>query len=63
MSTDLLPAGETLRKAVRWISEQRRDDPGANIKKLVEEAGLRFDLPPLDQEYLWHTFVQAPASG
>jgi len=57
MSIDLEPKGEPLRRAVRWISEHRQDDPAADIKKLVEEAGLRFDLPPLDQEYLWHTFV------
>lgn len=57
MSIDLLPQGEPLRRAVRWISDRRTDDPKVDIKKLVEEAGLRFDLPPLDQEYLWHTFV------
>ncbi len=53
----LEPKGEPLRRAVRWISDQRLDNPTLDIKKLVEEAGLRFDLTPPDQEFLWHTFV------
>ncbi len=56
MSLD--PKGEPLRRAVRWISDQRQANPDADIKKLVEEAGLRFDLDPPDQEFLWHTMVQ-----
>lgn len=54
--SDLLPKGESLRRAIRWISENRQD-PGADIAKLVQEAGVRFDLSPLVQEYLWRTFV------
>ena len=53
----LEPKGEALRRAVRWISDQRTDNPSADIKKLVAEAGLRFDLSPPDQEFLWHTLV------
>lgn len=60
MSTDLEPRGEPLRKAVRWISDRRRDDAAADVKALVSEAGLRFDLAPLDQEYLWNTLVRQP---
>jgi hypothetical protein len=55
------PAGEPLRRAVRWISDERLANPKADIKKLVAEAGLRFDLTPPDQEFLWHTFVLEPA--
>ena len=53
---ELLPKGEPLRRAIRWIS-QRRQDPGADIAKVVQEAGVQFDLSPLDQEFLWRTFV------
>jgi hypothetical protein len=52
----LLPKGEPLRRAIRRISG-RRQDPGADITKLVQEAGVQFDLSPLDQEFLWRTFV------
>lgn len=63
MADDLLPQGEKLRRAVRWISDRRIAEPGVDIKKLVNEAGLRFDLPPLDQDYLWRTFVTGATGG
>jgi nucleotide-binding universal stress UspA family protein len=58
MSYALEPEGESLRRAVRWISDARSLDPATSMGKLVEEAGLRFDLPPLDQEFLRETFTK-----
>jgi hypothetical protein len=46
------PEGEDLRKAVRWISEQRQCEPGINANKLAEEAGIKFDLSPKDAAVL-----------
>ena len=46
------PQGEDLRKAVKWISEERKYNPEAKPVKLVEEACLKFDLSPKDAEYL-----------
>jgi hypothetical protein len=43
----LLPHGEDLRRAVRWLSEHHLHDIAA-----IEEASLRFDLSPLDEEFL-----------
>jgi hypothetical protein len=51
MST-VQPEGEDLRKAVKWISEERKYDPEAKTSKLIEEACLKFDLSPMDAEYL-----------
>jgi hypothetical protein len=51
MST-VQPQGEDLRKAVKWISEERKYNPEAKPVKLVEEACLKFDLSPKDAEYL-----------
>jgi hypothetical protein len=48
----ILPKGEDLRKAVKWISEQRKYNPEAKPAKLVEEACLKFDLSPKDSEFL-----------
>jgi len=48
----LLPHGEDLRRAVRWVSDRRRDDPNLPIWKLVDEAARRFDLSPADAEFL-----------
>jgi hypothetical protein len=42
-----------LRKAVRWIAETRLDDPQKPLKKVIQEAALKFNLTPLEVEYLW----------
>jgi len=47
--SSILPEGETVRRAVRWISEQRREHPGRSTAELIDEAGRRFDLSPLEQ--------------
>lgn len=54
----ILPEGEQMRKAVRWISEMRQDNPEASLLKLIEEACLKFDLPPKDAEFLMHFFAE-----
>lgn len=41
------PQGQGLRQALRWLSEEGRHDAMA-----VEEACRRFDLSPLDEEFL-----------
>jgi hypothetical protein len=41
------PAGQALRDALRWLSAEGRHDAAA-----VEEACRRFDLSPLDEEFL-----------
>lgn len=53
---DLLPEGTLLRRAVRWIGERRVEDPGLSLDHLVDEAGKRFDLTPLDEEFLLRNF-------
>jgi hypothetical protein len=49
---DLLPHGEALRSAVRWISSQRLEDQKRPLHELLDEAALRFDLSPLQAEFL-----------
>jgi hypothetical protein len=48
----IMPHGEEIRKAVTWISEMRLDNPAADPQKLVEQACLKFNLSPLEAEYL-----------
>jgi len=55
----ILPEGEQLRKAVKWISDERLDNPQASLLKLIEDACLRFDLPPKDEEFLIHYLTEA----
>ncbi|MDM8522566.1 hypothetical protein QUF80_04270 [Desulfococcaceae bacterium HSG8] len=46
------PQGEEMRKAVKWISEERKFGPEKDVKNLVEKACIKFDLPPKDAEFL-----------
>jgi len=48
----IMPEGEEIRKAVKWISEQRQDDPRQNLPKLIEVACLKFDLSPIEADFL-----------
>ena len=56
--TTVQPAGEELRKAVKWISEARQDEPDKKLSKLIEEACMRFDLTPVDAEWLQKTLSE-----
>ena len=51
MST-LQPQGDKLKKAVRWISEKRKQMPDINLVKLVDDVGFQFDLSPKDSQFL-----------
>ena len=54
-----LPEGELLRKAVRWISEQQESVPRPSLAKLLDEAGMRFNLSPKDSQFLQNFFREA----
>lgn len=65
MLESVIPEGEALRQAFRWLAEQRQC-----TLKTVESASLRFDLTPRDEEFLLRQFVHhrgavsgAPDSG
>jgi hypothetical protein len=47
-----------LKKAVEWISQRRRENPSASLVTLVEEACRRFDLNPLQADFLYRHFTQ-----
>jgi hypothetical protein len=48
-----LAAGEApIKQAVKWIDEQLTEDPKADRVKLIDEASRRFDLTPLDADFL-----------
>ena len=49
---ELLPEGEDLRRAVKWISGNLQDNPGQPVQPLVHEAIFKFDLSPRDADFL-----------
>ena len=54
-----MAAGEApIKQAVQWIDDQLRDNPKADRPKLVDEASRRFDLSPLDSDFLWRHLAE-----
>ncbi|MBW1807106.1 MAG: hypothetical protein JRJ19_04200 [Deltaproteobacteria bacterium] len=51
-SKTIVKHSEELRRAVRWISDCRKADPGVNLGQLLSEAGPKFNLTPKDQDGL-----------
>jgi hypothetical protein len=48
----ILPQGESMRRALKWLVEKRKESPDAPRGQLIDEAALRFDLSPNEVEYL-----------
>ena len=46
------PKGEDLRRAVKWVSEEREYNPEKEVKTIVQEACMKFDLSPIDADFL-----------
>lgn len=51
MST-VIPEGENLRKAVKWIDDAKMSNPGKPVIRLIDEAGMAFNLAPKDTDFL-----------
>jgi hypothetical protein len=62
MST-ILPRGESLRSAVRFVSDRLREENPPPLAALVNEATLRFDLTPKEGEYLIRFYRDAERHG
>ncbi len=56
----VVPQGEGLRRALRWLDERVRDEPKADRGKLVSEASVRFDLTPVEEEFLLRNWLRRP---
>ena len=46
------PKGEDLRRAVKWVSEERKYNPEKEVNTIVQEACMKFDLSPIDEDFL-----------
>jgi hypothetical protein len=49
----IVPAGENLRRAIRWIGER-----GLHDAATLEDAARRFDLTPLEEQFLLEHFLE-----
>ena len=48
----ITPEGENVRRAVKWICAEREDHPDMPLFKLIEQAGINFNLTPLEEDSL-----------
>jgi hypothetical protein len=54
-----MAAGEApIKQAVKWIDDLLFDNPHADRTKLIDEASRRFDLTPLDAEFLFRHLAE-----
>jgi hypothetical protein len=54
----VLPEGEQLRRAIKWISDQQMENPSAGLPALIGEACLKFDLSPKDSDLLVNFYAE-----
>ena len=56
-------AGEApIKQALKWIDDQLTDNPTADRVNLVDDASRRFDLTPLDQDFLFRHLAERKKS-
>ena len=61
--TTVIPQSELTKRAIDWICEQQLalGDPAAR-RAVIEEAAVRFNLGPLDVEFLERFFADDAAT-
>ena len=52
----IIPKSESLKRAVKWLSDHLKNDENQNRVKLLNEAILKFDLSPKDAEFLFQIY-------
>ena len=55
----LLPEGEELRRAVKWIDHRLQTDSEVKLNKLMETACIKFNLSPIDSDFLARFFASS----
>ena len=49
----IMPEGEEIKKAIKWVSEKLEGkNREQSLHTLVEQAVFKFDLSPVDSEFL-----------
>ena len=58
-----LSSGDAIRKAAAFVAETRKAEPSRSLASILDEAGMRFNLTPLDGEALHRLFSDAPQAN
>jgi hypothetical protein len=43
---------EKVKEAIKWISSERSESENSDIARLINNATMRFDLSPKEEEFL-----------
>jgi len=52
----IIPEGEKVKQALRWISQERESEKGGNLAGLISNASIRFNLSPMEEDFLYSFF-------
>ena len=52
-----------IKQAIAWIDDHLADDPKADRVKVVDEASRRFDLSPVDTDFLYRHLAERGKKG
>ena len=52
-----------IKQAVKWIDEKLAEQPGLDRTKLLDEAGRRFDLTPVEADFIFRHLAERRAGG
>jgi hypothetical protein len=50
--SQIIPEGEAVRNAVKWISSKCKENQESRIGLLICKAATKFNLSPKDEEFL-----------
>ena len=53
----IMPESEHVQKAIKWVSTNLEENDSLSLKKLIQEAILKFDLSPKDSDFLMNFFA------
>ena len=54
----VMPQSQLMQKAVKFVSEQQASAPERPLYALVEDAAVRFNLSPVDADFLMKFFKE-----
>jgi hypothetical protein len=54
--TTVIPESEALKRAIKWVSNYLKEDPDTEKFSLIQDAVLRFDLSPRDEQFLYNFY-------
>ena len=50
--TTIMPESDRVKNAIKWIADKRQSKESLNETRLADEASLKFDLTPSEDQFL-----------